>query len=280
MLTILARSVPHPLAIVAVVGVAALIAWLLPDALGTRTYVAAPAAESPAPAPVLELAPALDGTEPLEQPITLRPRLAGGIPDGFFVDEVREGSLFARMGLQAGDVMQSLHQLPEGELIRWVVHLERDGRPLRLSYSSTTKESEAVPPPAPRVIEGVLDKADSCNDGLDSISRLASGCRIVPAFENGRSVGFKLFSIRPCSVFAKAGLENGDVVRTINGRDLSTPEHALETFDALANADELVFDVTRRGEPLRLQIQILADGSVVGTPDSDSTDPLTSGEGR
>ena len=35
---------------------------------------------------------------------------------------------------------------------------------------------------------------------------VAKGARVVPAVKNGKPDGFKLYAIRPCSVYAKLGL--------------------------------------------------------------------------
>lgn len=81
---------------------------------------------------------------------------------------------------------------------------------------------------------------------------VSKSARIVPAFENGRSVGFKLFSIRATSFYATAlKLENGDV-RRVNGLDMTSPETALEVYAKLKDAKELRVDIARRGVPMRL----------------------------
>lgn len=93
------------------------------------------------------------------------------------------------------------------------------------------------------VLEEPLDFA-AANPNLHE---LAQDARIVPAFQNGRAIGFKLFSIRASSDFARAGLQNGDVVTRINGIELSSPERALEAYQR-ANDGLIVVDFLRRGE--------------------------------
>ena len=41
-----------------------------------------------------------------------------------------------------------------------------------------------------------------------------------PTSRAANSEGFKLFSIKPKSVFSKIGLKNGDVLKTVNGYPL------------------------------------------------------------
>jgi type II secretory pathway component PulC len=50
------------------------------------------------------------------------------------------------------------------------------------------------------------------------------GARVSPATKNGVAVGFKLYAIRPRTVWARLGFSNGDTVRRINGMDVSSPD--------------------------------------------------------
>jgi general secretion pathway protein C len=75
------------------------------------------------------------------------------------------------------------------------------------------------------------------------------GARVVPAMANGKPNGFKLYSIRPGSVYAKLGLENGDTLSSINGMDLTTAEKALEVYTKLRDATTLEVGLTRRNKP-------------------------------
>ena len=85
---------------------------------------------------------------------------------------------------------------------------------------------------------------------------MARGARVVPAFERGRSVGFKLFSIRDGSLFKRIGMENGDVVVAINDLPMDTPDRALALLETLRTATSLKVSLRRRGKPMRLDLAI------------------------
>lgn len=91
---------------------------------------------------------------------------------------------------------------------------------------------------------------------LEDPSQVARGARIVPAVEDGESQGFKLYAIRPNSVFAKVGLNNGDTINEINGFELTSPDKALEVYQRVRNANNIEVQVTRRGEPQTLEYSI------------------------
>ena len=75
----------------------------------------------------------------------------------------------------------------------------------------------------------------------------AQQARIVPAIRNGQPDGFKLYAVRPGSLWATVGLTNGDTLRAINGEELSTPDHALVVYAKLKAATEIEILVGRRG---------------------------------
>lgn len=98
--------------------------------------------------------------------------------------------------------------------------------------------------------QGDIDKA------LNNLSDLSTQARIVPAFEGGKTIGFKLFSIRPGSLYSKVGLQNGDVITRINGYEMSSPEKGLEIYTKLKDAKAVNVDLKRRGKPLTLDYNI------------------------
>src|SRR5690606_8464839 len=81
---------------------------------------------------------------------------------------------------------------------------------------------------------------------LENPMSVARGARIVPSIKNGKANGFKLYAIRPSSVYAKIGLMNGDTIHSINGFDLTSPDKALEVYTKVREATSLSVTATRR----------------------------------
>jgi general secretion pathway protein C len=86
---------------------------------------------------------------------------------------------------------------------------------------------------------------------LGNLNEVAMQARIVPAFKDGQAQGFKLFSIRPDSIYSKIGVQNGDVIRRINGFDLNSPEKALEVYSKLKESSRIEIEIERNGAPIR-----------------------------
>jgi general secretion pathway protein C len=75
----------------------------------------------------------------------------------------------------------------------------------------------------------------------------ATSVRAMPAIKDGRPSGFRLDAIRPGSIFAHLQLENGDVLKAVNGAELSTPDAALSLYTKLRSASHLSLVVERGG---------------------------------
>jgi general secretion pathway protein C len=95
------------------------------------------------------------------------------------------------------------------------------------------------------------------NRMLGNLNELATQVRIVPAFVNGAAVGFKVFAIAPGSLFARIGVQNGDVIRRINGYELSSPEACLDAYARLRDASQIELELGRAGATVRNSYRIL-----------------------
>nr|MBA3502758.1 hypothetical protein [Deltaproteobacteria bacterium] len=158
------------------------------------------------------------------------------------------------------------------------VDFENGGRIERLGLSGApvpVAVASAEPTPAPagegsgddlqNAIDGGIKKIDDTTYEIEKSlvekvlvnpMAVAKGARIVPAMKNGKPEGFKLYAIRPTSVYAKLGLTNGDTLTSINGFELTSADKALEVYTKLREATSLELEVTRRGKPVTLKYTI------------------------
>jgi general secretion pathway protein C len=86
---------------------------------------------------------------------------------------------------------------------------------------------------------------------LANLSQVAMQARVVPAFHEGVPQGFKLFAMKPDSIYARLGMLNGDIVRRVNGFTLDDPMRAMEAYNHLKNASRIDLELERDGQPLR-----------------------------
>ncbi|MBI3768008.1 MAG: type II secretion system protein GspC [Deltaproteobacteria bacterium] len=78
-----------------------------------------------------------------------------------------------------------------------------------------------------------------------NLNEVFTQARAVPYFEDGKTVGFRVFAIKPGSVFEKIGLQNGDVINRVNGVELTDPTKAISLFTELQNEGHIAVDLQR-----------------------------------
>lgn len=101
-----------------------------------------------------------------------------------------------------------------------------------------------------KITRALVDKV------LANQAELMRSARIVPHEQDGKVVGVKLYGIRRKSLLGALGLQNGDLLRTINGFDMSSPDTALEAYSKLRSASNLTMAVTRRGRATNMEYGI------------------------
>jgi general secretion pathway protein C len=117
--------------------------------------------------------------------------------------------------------------------------------------------------PGPAASGGVKldgDKAIVSRSMVDStlgdLNQVIQQARMVPNFSNGKVDGFKIFAIRPGSIFQELGLKNGDVIQRINGTEINSVEKAIPMLQLARNDSQISIDLVRGGTKKSLTIDI------------------------
>jgi type II secretory pathway component PulC len=87
-------------------------------------------------------------------------------------------------------------------------------------------------------------------------SQLIKSTRIVPAMQNGKPTGLKLYAIRQGSVPARFNFENGDTLVAVNGVALGDATAALDVLKNALTATSWQFDIIRRGAAMSLFVTV------------------------
>ncbi len=141
--------------------------------------------------------------------------------------------------------------LPGGAILRTIedyqVIIERNGRLERLSMeilNETRNESR------PQSVRGhysqVFDRA-FVSAQLADIGNLMTQARVdVDAI--GAEKGLRISEVVPSSIFAEAGLQNGDFITKVNGQAVGSIEQAYKLMEGMQNVDTLELDMIRGKE--------------------------------
>ncbi len=110
---------------------------------------------------------------------------------------------------------------------------------------SLSRGIERLGPGSYRIDRTVVDRL------LDDQAEIMKGGMIRPEKEGDRTVGVRLFGVRPDRLFGVLGLQDGDVMRSLNGYDFSSPERMLEAYARLRGASSLTLDFSRGGQTVQ-----------------------------
>jgi len=98
-------------------------------------------------------------------------------------------------------------------------------------------------------------------EALGNLNDIVTQARLVPNFtgegEERTINGFRIFRIKPGSVFEKLGLRNGDVIRKINGVEMDSIERGFELLRQLRFEREFEIEVKRGTREMTLNYEIV-----------------------
>ena len=130
------------------------------------------------------------------------------------------------------------------------------------SFAKSPKSSGSKP---------VKSDADS-SDGLSTVqfessfveealgpgfAKILESGRLVPYNRDGSMVGFKLIGVKGSSLWKKSGLNNGDVITSVNGASMAQPDKGFAFYEALQNEREIRVEYLKKGkDPSNISIEI------------------------
>jgi general secretion pathway protein C len=127
-----------------------------------------------------------------------------------------------------------------------------------------SEEPEETPEKTPELGQGIRKTGENAyavdrrevEYAIENLNSIITQMRAVPYLRDGASLGFRVFNIRPESLFERMGLKNGDVIQSVNGIELSSPSQALGLLNSVASADQLQVNLLRNNQPNTLTYAI------------------------
>ena len=90
----------------------------------------------------------------------------------------------------------------------------------------------------------------------ENMSQILMQARALPYVEQGKTVGFRISEIVPGSIYAKIGLQNGDVIQRVNSQDISDPSKFFQLYQGLRDERTIAIDLMRGGQRQTLNYEI------------------------
>lgn len=139
-------------------------------------------------------------------------------------------------------------------------------------------EEAATPPEAPaaplddeaaraRILAGIRrvkderyevtrEALDLMLDDLDRVTGRGE-FKVTPAERAGQVVGLRIFGVSPGQPMAALGFLNGDVVRQVAGKPMTSPDQALEAYASIRKATSVNVEIERKGKTQTVTYQLV-----------------------
>jgi general secretion pathway protein C len=91
---------------------------------------------------------------------------------------------------------------------------------------------------------------------LNNLASVMSQVRVEPNFSGGRPDGFRLSQMQSGSLLSSMGFQNGDVIKSVNGRNIGTAEDAMRLYEAMKGSSFFRVGIIRDNGPKTVQIRV------------------------
>lgn len=196
----------------------------------------------------------LEELEPTSLKIALLGTVVGGQQDGFAViEEVGK----RKQGLyKVGDSVEgaTVRRILRGKVVLRVN--DKDEVLTMKEEPASGGEPEYPKEPSAEKESTVVVKRSEVDESLKNVHQLLSQVRIRPHFTDGVADGLAVSNIKPGSIFARMGLQSGDIVQGLDGRNIQTPDDVMEVYQRLKSGSRVTVQVMRDGEEKIINYQI------------------------
>ncbi len=97
---------------------------------------------------------------------------------------------------------------------------------------------------------------EELQSSMNNLNELMTQVRVRPYFRRGKPEGLIVSQIQADSIFNKLGLMNGDIIASVNGKQMSSPEEAFQLYNSLKSGSQVSIEITRRGQKKMLTYEI------------------------
>ena len=93
-------------------------------------------------------------------------------------------------------------------------------------------------------------------NALDDMGSVLTSARLTPRVKGGAVEGFLVTEIKPRGIMDAVGLKNGDILKRVNGYEMTSPERAVQVLTALKGETSFELDIVRNGQPRSFHYEV------------------------
>lgn len=121
------------------------------------------------------------------------------------------------------------------------------------AQSKASPTSRSTPPAAPRPAAPGTSGITSIMKNLD---KYIGSARVVPYFKGGEPYGFRVSNLKEGTMVYDLGVRSGDIIRSVNGVPIRTPEDAFNAYQEMQNEASVEVELERKGESTTITVPL------------------------
>jgi general secretion pathway protein C len=186
------------------------------------------------------------------------------------VGQLVSGKTVAYIGYNRREKSPAVWLMSEGTLCQALLFDEAkrpkvQPKPKRAAPKRPVRKNRRGPPSLPKNIGSKIRKVSANEYQVDrsavdvivrDATKLMRGVAVRPMTEGGRVTGLRVARVTPTSLLGSLGLRNGDVLKSINGFPIVSPDKALAAYARLRTANQIRIELLRGGKPTTVEISI------------------------
>ncbi len=159
------------------------------------------------------------------------------------------------LGAEILEIWQDRVKLQRGDgRVEWLLMDGVKEAPKPATAATATPSEEGIEQTGENSYVVSRSTLDEYLSDMEGLSRMARA--LLHRGADGEFDGYRLSAIRRGSPLDKLGIRNGDIIHSVNGQPLDSMQGAMQAFQSLQSATGLDFEVTRRGQPVKLNYAI------------------------
>ena len=147
-----------------------------------------------------------------------------------------------------------------------VLRVNGEDQILTMDEEESKPGSTLTPPPVrqsvPRPTSSTVTtrtiqiQRDDVEEATSDLQKLMTQAKIQPHFTDGEPDGLAITQVKTGSIFRKMGLRSGDIVKSVQGNDIKSPEDLMELYNDYQSEDKLSLQIIRRGREYNIDLRL------------------------
>ncbi len=110
---------------------------------------------------------------------------------------------------------------------------------------------------SPRFPAGTsLAGAGGIPEAMKNMDQLLGSARVVPYYRGGQPYGFRISGVAEGAKVYELGVRTGDIIKSINGVPIRTPQDALNAYQELQNSTNAQLEIERQGSTTTVSVPL------------------------